>query len=134
MRIVADTNVLVSALVFPGGTPEDVYRHAVTGRVTLIVSPALLLELGRVLSDKFGWSGADAEAAVRELLRSADLVEPTMSVAEIAADPSDDRVLEAAAPGRADAIVSGDRHLLGLASWRGIPIHAPAGFLALLED
>ncbi len=129
MRFVADTNVLVSALIFPGGAPEAVYRLAVEGRIELVSSRPLLAELGRVLVDKFAWEPERAEEAVAQLVRIADVVEPAETVDEIELDPADNRVLEAAAAG-ADAIVSGDRHLLELASWRGIPIEGPATLVA----
>lgn len=132
MRVVADTNVLVSALIFPGGAPEAVYRLALEGRIELVTSRPLLAELGRVLTTKFGWDEATTEEAVAAVIRSAELVEPRQPVAEIEADPADDRVLEAAAEGNASAIVSGDRHLLALGSWRGIRIESPASFLAAL--
>lgn len=132
MRVVADTNVLVSALIFPGGAPETVYRLALEGRLELVTSTTLLAELGRVLTTKFGWDAARTEAAVAAVIRVAELVEPREPVAEIEADSADDRVLEAAAEGNADAIVSGDRHLLALGSWRGVKLESPASFLASL--
>ncbi len=132
MRVVADTNVLVSALIFPGGAPEAVYRLALEGRIELVTSRPLLAELGRVLAATFGWEPEWTEEAVAEVIRVAELVEPRQPVAEIEADPADDRVLEAAEEGNADAIVSGDRHLLALESWRGIRIESPASFLATL--
>lgn len=132
MRVVADTNVLVSALIFPGGAPESVYRLALEGRIELVTSRPLLAELGRVLTAKFGWDAERTEEAVAEVIRLAELVEPRQPVAEIEADPADDRVLEAAEEGHANAIVSGDRHLLALGSWRGIRIESPASFLATL--
>jgi putative PIN family toxin of toxin-antitoxin system len=129
LKVVADTNVLVSALIFPGGAPETVYRLALEGRIELITSRPLLVELGRVLTAKFGWDAVSAEEAVAELIRIAHLVEPQQPIAEIESDSTDNRVLEAASAGGADAIVSGDRHLLALGSWRGIAIEAPASFL-----
>lgn len=54
-------------------------------------------------------------------------------VAAIEADPTDSRVLEAAEAGGADAVVSGDRHLLALESWRGIEIVSPSAFLAAMQ-
>jgi putative PIN family toxin of toxin-antitoxin system len=129
LKVVADTNVLVSALIFPGGAPETVYRLALEGRIELITSRPLLVELGRVLTAKFGWDAVRAEEAVAELIRIAHLVEPQQPIAEIESDPTDNRVLEAASAGDADAIVSGDRHLLALGSWRGIAIETPASFL-----
>jgi uncharacterized protein len=126
VKVVADTNVLVSALIFPGGAPERVYRLALEGRIRLATSPPLLTELGRVLTDKFGWDAQRSEEALGQLIRIADIVEPQDTVLEIHEDPADDRVLEAALAAGADAIVSGDRHLLALRSWRGIQIVSPA--------
>ena len=124
----------MSALQFPGGTPESVYRLGLEGRIDLIVSRALLVELGRVLTTKFGWDQVRAEAAVAQLTRVASVVDPKEIVQEITADPADDRILEAALSGSAEVIVSGDRHLLQLRSWRKIRITTPADFLSWFES
>jgi putative PIN family toxin of toxin-antitoxin system len=129
VRVVADTNVLVSALIFPGGPPEAIYRLALEGRIDLVTSRPLLAELGRVLTEKFGWHPEQTEQAVGQLIRLAHIVDPDEAISEIQADPADNRVLEAAAARDAAAIVSGDQHLLALGAWRGIPIHDPAGFV-----
>jgi len=126
---VLSTNVLVSAFVFPGGPPESVYRRVLDGSLTLIVSRPLLAELGRVLTDKFGWEVSYAEEVLAQLLRVGELVEPRDRVDDVHDDPADNRVLEAAAEGQADMIVSGDRHLCRLGCWRGVPILDPATFL-----
>lgn len=127
MRVVLDTNVLVSAFVFPGGPPEAVYRRVLTGELTMIVSRPLLGELRRVLVDKFDWEPAYAEEVVAQLIRLGELVEPRETVDDIEDDPDDNRVLEAAGEGHADLIVSGDRHLLALGSWRDRRIVTPSG-------
>lgn len=129
MRVVLDTNVLVSAFLFPGGRPEAAYRAALEGRVHLVTSRALLAELGRVLATKFGWEDPRVEEAVAQVARVGVVVEPRATVTVVRADPADDRVLEAAAAGGAEVIVSGDRHLLRLGSWRGIVILDPAAFV-----
>lgn len=129
MKVVADTNVLVSALIFPGGSPEAFYRLVLEGRIELVTSRPLLTELGRVLTEKFGWEPDRAEEAVGQVVRLAAIVDPREALSEIEADPADNRVLEAAAEGGADVIVSGDRHLLALGSWRGIQIQPPALFV-----
>ena len=130
MKVVADTNVLVSALIFPGGSPEAFYRLALEGRVELVTSRPLLAELGRALTEKFGWEAERAEEAVGQVVRLAEVVAPREGLSEIEADPADNRVLEAAAEGGAGAIASGDGHLLALGSWRGIEIQSPAAFIA----
>ena len=130
MKVVVDTNVLVSALIFPGGSPEAFYRLALEGRIELVTSPPLLAELGRILTQKFGWEPERAEEAVEQVIRLAEIVVPREALSEIDADPADNRVLEAAAEVGANAIVSGDRHLLALGSWHGIAIRSPAASMA----
>jgi putative PIN family toxin of toxin-antitoxin system len=130
MRAVLDTNVLISAYVFPGGAPEAVYRLALEGHLRIGTSLTLLAEFGRVLDQKFGWDPDRVEAAVAQVARVAVVVDPSETVQVIDADPADDRVLEAARVFGADVIVSGDRHLLDLGSWSDIEIIAPAEVIA----
>ena len=134
LRVVLDTNILISAFIFPGGPPEAVVRAALDGRVELVTSPPLLAELGRVLADKFGWEPPLAAEAVTQVARIATVVRPDDRVQVVLDDPDDDRVLEAAAAGRADVIVSGDRHLLRLRSWQGVPIEKAAAFVKRLDE
>jgi len=129
MKAVLDTNVLISAYVFPGGKPEAVYRLALEGRLEIGTSLPLLAELGRVLGQKFGWTPDRVEAAVAQMTRVASVVEPVETVQVVIADPADDRVLEAARAFGADVIVSGDRHLLDLGTWSDIQIISPAVFI-----
>jgi len=134
LRVVLDTNVLVSALIFPGGTPEFVYRLVLEEQIELVTSRTLLAELGSVLEAKFGWEPARVEGAIGQLARVGSVVEPTTTVREIVADDADNRVLEAATAGGAAAIVSGDRHLLALGEWREIPIKTPSDFLQSIVE
>jgi len=108
LRVVLDTNVLISAFAFPGGAPESVYRLVLAGHAELALSPALLAEFARVLRDKIEWEQEAIETAVAHLARVASIVRPTEAVQEIEADPDDDRVLEVALAFGADVIVSGD--------------------------
>jgi putative PIN family toxin of toxin-antitoxin system len=130
MRAILDTNVLISAYVFPGGRPEAVYRLALEGQLEIGTSRTLLAELGRVLGQKFGWMPDRVEAAVAQVARIAAVLEPGETVRVVTADPADDRVLEAARAFGADVIVSGDRHLLDLGTWSGIEIISPAELIA----
>lgn len=130
MRVVLDTNILVSALIFPGGKPEAVYRRALDHSIDFVTSAVLLAELGRVLETKFGWEPERLEVAVAQLARVGDVVKPTKRLAVIEADPADDRVLEAAIEGKATLIVSGDKHLLKLRVYEGIRILDAARFLS----
>lgn len=133
MRVVLDTNVLVSAFVFPGGTPEVVYRLALEGRIELVTSPPLLAEFGRVLTEKFAREVHAVREAVAQVSSVGLVVRPSERLEVITDDPDDDRVLEAAAEGSAESIVSGDRHLLRLGEWSGIRIVSPSVLLIELE-
>ncbi len=133
MRVVLDTNILVSAFVFPGGIRESVYRLALEGGIVSVTSPALLAEFGRVLGQKFEWEASRVEEAVAQVASIGIVVRPIEAVREIVADPSDDRVLEAAAEGQAEIIVSGDRHLRDLGTWRGIRVLRATQFVAEVE-
>jgi len=130
VRIVFDTNVLISAYVFPGGNPEAAYR-LVLGGAELVTSRPLLAEFGRVLESKFGWEPSKSEEAVRQVARLATLTEPGERLGIVAEDPADDRVVEAALAGSVAYIVSGDRHLLDLGSFRGVRIITVTAFLEL---
>jgi putative PIN family toxin of toxin-antitoxin system len=117
--VVADTNVYISALMF-GGLPGVFLDHALKRAFTLVTSSVLLDELDEKLRGKFGVDPKDARAIRTRLGNVAYLVKPDFALNVIAADPDDNRVLECAVAGKADFIVSGDRHLLRLGSHTGI--------------
>jgi len=127
-RLVLDTNVLISGLLF-GGPPRALLQLALEGEVGLAMSAPLVAELERVLKAKF----PERLRAIRDTLQALSeftkLVVPREQVEAIPEDPSDNRVLECAVSAHADAIVSGDRHLLALKAFRGIPIRSPQAFL-----
>ena len=131
-RVVADTNVFVSALQF-GGKPKQLLDVAIEGQVDLAVSEAIIAETLRVLRDKFERVSEWVAEADRQLRVITRLVQPTESIQAIEADPTDDRILECAVAAEAEVIVSGDTHLLSLGSFRGIPIQRVAEFLGNLE-
>jgi uncharacterized protein len=133
LRVVLDTNILVSAFVFPGGVPEAVFRLAVEEQIDVISSRPLLAEFGRVLREKFEWEPSRVAEAVAQVAETATVVHPHERVRVVKEDPADDHVLEAAAAGEAEAIVSGDLDLLRLRTWRGIRIQKAAVFLSELE-
>ncbi|HLE97009.1 MAG TPA: putative toxin-antitoxin system toxin component, PIN family [Candidatus Thermoplasmatota archaeon] len=130
MRLVLDTNVIVAA-VLSDGPPREVLARCVRGDATLLVSQATMDELVAVLRrPKFGLGEADVVRIVASIAAVADVIVPTSHLHVVRDDPDDDRFLELAVDGGATAIVSGDRHLLSLGSYRGIPVVTPAGILA----
>ena len=130
IRVVADTNVYISALNF-GGVADDVLALARRGVITLCTSPSILEEIEGVLVSKFTWSTARASEATGLIKAFAEVVDPTEKVRRIREDEPDNRILECAREAKADVIVSGDSHLRRLGSFEGIPIAAPGEFLVL---
>ena len=132
-RVVADTNILISALQF-GGKPKQLLDLSTDGQVDLAISEAIIGETIRILRDKFNRTPDWLAEADRQLRVIARLIEPTESLQVVEADPSDDRILECALAADAEVIVSGDGHLLSLGSFRGIPIQRVAEFLSGLPE
>ena len=132
MRVVLDTNTLVSALLSPHGPPRRLLDGARAQTYELYSSPVLMAELLDVVSrEKFARRFAEAGliplAFVGEIRRLASMATPASVPRVIADDADDDQVLACALAGNADLIVSGDRHLLGLGgTYQGIQIATPA--------
>ena len=128
MRVVADTNVLISAFLF-GGLPRVFVDLGLSGAFGLITSGALLGELDEKLRVKFAVPEAQAGALQTLLRLKATVTHPSFVLNVVSDDPDDNRVLECALAGRADCIVSGDRHLLRLGSYEGILVLTVRQFL-----
>ena len=138
MRAVADSNVVVSGLLWRGSS-RDLLDLARRGDLELFTSPALLLELQDVLhrkkfSRRFELARVGPQELVVGYANLATLVVPTKVDPVVAADPDDDEVLACAVAASVGWIVSGDRHLLDLQEYQGIRILSPRQALALLRE
>ena len=132
MRVVFDTNVLVSALVIGGRAAEAVER-VIAGRDHLICSRPLLDELLSVLASKFSRDGEQLSRVALFLAEIGELVAPSQEIT-LLADGPDNRVLECAVAGRADTIVTGDRAMLEQHSFQGISIMTLRDYVASPEE
>lgn len=133
LRVVLDTNLYLSALLFPQAPTAAVWRLALEGRYTVVLSPFIVRELMRTLRDKFGYAAAVREAIKHRLLRLAEVVQPAEVPTAIPDDPDDNHILACAIAGRANLIVTGDRDLLRLKHHAGIPIVRAIDFLRTLN-
>ena len=135
-RAVLDTNVLVSALISPGGASARLLLELRAGGFELIISQLGFAELREVLDrDQFRRYVTEAEAdAYVELIRREGVVraDPSPSPDPMSADPDDEYLIDLARVAGADALVTGDAHLLDLRAI--IPALTPAEFLATLVD
>ncbi len=138
MRIVADTNTVLSGLLWQG-LPRQIIDHARASAITLHTSLTLLAELAEVVArNKFAnriqRAGLSAAAHLEDYQRLAVLVEPVPLPAPVSRDPDDDHVLACALTAGAALIVSGDRDLLDLKTFHNIPILTARDALALIAS
>ena len=130
MRVVLDTNTIVSAIGWEG-PPRHILLALREGTHTLIISPDLLQELTAVL--RYPKLRLIARHPLLPEILSwihspEHITYPSERIDAIKADPADNLVLEAAVAGKAEVVVSGDRHLLALKQFRGIRMMTAASF------
>jgi putative PIN family toxin of toxin-antitoxin system len=127
VRVVLDTSTLIAAHISRAGVcselMEDVLLHH-----ELVLSEYILVELARTLRDKFEYPEQDVRAVVAFLKSASLLVEPASLPLDSCRDPSDIPILGTAIAGDADLLVTVDRDLLSLGSFRRIPIVKPGQF------
>jgi len=133
-RVVLDTNVLISALLF-GGLPGRLVPLWQRREIVLLVSPEVLKEYIKVLSyPKFGLDEEEIKSILREeVLPYFDPVKPVTPVEVVGEDPSDDKFLSLAVDGKAKFLVSGDLRLLGIKRYCETAIVTASAFLDLVS-
>jgi putative PIN family toxin of toxin-antitoxin system len=131
IKVVLDTNVIISGLNFPTSNPAQILTLVASGEVANFTSRQIINETKRILVDKFFWTDEEVEAAEGWLKTFSKSVSPQSPISIIADEP-DNRILECAVEGQADFIISGDHHLTDLENYQGIKIVDPATFLALI--
>lgn len=129
-RVVLDTNVFISALLFRG-LPSRLIPLWQKGKLTLLVSSQILKEYLRVLAyPRFELAAQEIKATIEiELLPFVEAVKVKSKIRVVAKDPSDDKFLDLAVDGKADFLISHDDHLLELGTFKGIKILSVAEFL-----
>jgi len=121
MRVVFDTNIFVSALVFPGGRADAALQRMLDRDDTLVISPAIIDEVLAVLAKKFGRHLEELSRVAVLLAEASELVRPRSRLTVLADDP-DNRILECALAGKADSLVTGDKAMLRLRVFEGITV------------
>lgn len=127
LRVVLDTNVIISALIY-GGKPEQVYNLVLEKKIIALISSILLSELTETLVKKFKFENERIKQLENIAKKSFRIMHPKKTI-NILKDDDDNRVLEAAIEGKCDVIITGDRELLELASYRNIKILTSEQFL-----
>ncbi|MBI2917013.1 MAG: putative toxin-antitoxin system toxin component, PIN family [Chloroflexi bacterium] len=138
LRAVIDTNVVVSAAISASGSPRRIVNSALRGFFVALTSDPLLAEFEDVATRAHGigkYPGLLRQSSrISVFLSVWSVGDPTrLNQTIVREHPADDRVLECAVAGKADYVVSGDRHLLALREFQGIPIVTPTEFLGVLK-
>ena len=128
LKVVLDTNILVSALIF-GGKPEQVYNLVLEKQITAVISIILFSELLETLIKKFNFDPKRIEQLERVVKKHFKTVYPDVTI-NVIKDDDDNRVLEAAIEGGCNYIITGDRDLLDLKIFKNIKIVIPDVFLS----
>ncbi|MCG1002765.1 MULTISPECIES: putative toxin-antitoxin system toxin component, PIN family [Halobacterium] len=135
MRAVLDTNVLISGVIATG-VPHELLVRGFDHKYQIVVSVETLTEFRETLlkyPERFQMSEDEVQQEVETIRYFAEFVDPDEDITAVQADPDDDKFLEAAVAGDVDYLVSGDTHLLDMASFRGIDIVEPRAFYERLD-
>jgi putative PIN family toxin of toxin-antitoxin system len=135
MRAVADTNIVVSGMLWHG-LPQQILDAARFNQIYLFTTDELINELSNTFGrQKFASRMARAGATTAQLIetyRNMATIIFAPAIPRTSIDPDDDAVLACAAAARVDAIISVDRHLLQLGHYSNIPIQTASEFLRRL--
>ncbi|MGB3024173.1 MAG: putative toxin-antitoxin system toxin component, PIN family [Candidatus Saccharimonadales bacterium] len=127
-RVVIDSNVWISALVF-GGTPRRVLESCVQAGARIVISEQLLTETRRIINVKFVDFADDFESLIVSLALFIDVVQLGSQTVTVCRDPVDNMIFETALAGRAQVIISGDKDLLVLKHYQTVRIVTPTDFV-----
>ena len=134
LRIVLDTNVIISGILF-GGIPRSILDMLISGKHDFFLSMAIIEEIREVLNrPKFGFDNGNALMVVEELHSLCTIVKPVKSIKFIIDDPADNKILECAVAANAEIIISGDSHLLSVGSYKGIKILSPRQLISTADN
>jgi len=129
VKIVLDTNVLVSGIVF-SGPPNKILHSWESGKVQLVVTPEILDEYRTVVIELHGkFSGVEGGPILDLIVVNSVLCAPARLPRPVCVDPADDKFIACAVSSGANIIVSGDKHLKAASGYRGITVVSPRGFV-----
>jgi len=139
VRAVIDANIVASHAISAQSPPARIRYAWERTAFTWLITESILQEYERVLSyERVRRYSRMADEAIAESIRvlrdGCDFVVVSEPIPRVSTDPKDDVYLACAVAGQADYIVSGDRHLLVLERYQGIPIVTPATFISLLDE
>jgi len=131
LRVVLDTNVYISAILF-GGKCEEILKLASQRLFEVVISKKILGEIKSVLKEKFYWTDKQIAEVIKYIKEIAFVINPDISLNVVKEDPADNKIIECAVASNATYIVTGDKqHLLAIKEYAGIKIISLMEFLKL---
>jgi len=139
LKIVIDTNVFISATITEEGKPAQIVKAWREKKLEVIISPEILKEIGQVvfrhkIKKISFWTEKERYQFIEDLARICILTPGSLELKQAVKHTQDRKFLVAAIEGKADYIVSGDRHLRDLGAYKGIKIVSANEFLQILEN
>ncbi len=128
MKVVFDSNILIAALLFPGGRADAAVENILDGTDDLLISRPIIQEVLAVLAKKFSRDKEELSRVSVVLGEMGTLVEPSRRLSVFGDEP-DNRILECAVEGMAEAIVTGDKAILAAGEYEGVRIISLARYL-----
>ena len=133
MRVVFDTNVIISALITEGFCSK-LLRRARLKDFSLVLCPFILNEIKEVLSKKFKISQRDLTEIMKLINEAVDLIiEPKPLIEQVCKDATDDNIIACAYSANADYLVTGDAELIALHRYKNVKIISPRDFERMLD-
>ncbi len=137
MKIIADTNVLVSGTFWKGDS-DKIIDLIDKGEIELVISEELIEEYNDVINrdevmDKIEKKNLILNESAQRIIKHATIIKPKQKLDIIKEDPDDNIILECAIEGNVDYIISKDKHLLKLKEFREIKIIKPEEFLRIIN-
>lgn len=137
VRVVLDTNVVISAVLSTDGNPALIFEMLILEEIKNYTSPEIIEEIREVLQrPKVAkrLSLVEQEFILNTFEEFSEKIEPGVRFKEIQEDPDDNKFLECAVSASANYIISGDDHLLKVRNFRGIKILSPAEFVKIMNQ
>ncbi|MDO8444117.1 MAG: putative toxin-antitoxin system toxin component, PIN family [bacterium] len=135
MKVVLDTNIYLSGLIFKDSKPSLILDLAKKGKFEIYCSDFIIAEIERIFVSKFGYSQKTVDKIIIEILKFVQIIEPDKQVDAIKAKADDNRILECALSAKADYLVTGDKkHILPLGKIGETKIINAADFLDELNQ
>ena len=128
MRVVFDSNILIAALLFQGGRAEAAVANILDGVDNLVISRPIIQEVLSVLASKFSRDKEELSRVAVVLGEMGQIVEPSRRLSVLRDEP-DNRILECAVEGKAEAIVTGDKAMLAIGEYEEIRLVTLADYL-----